>query len=69
MTQKIPTLFVSHGSPMLLIDKVDGQDYARWGSALGKPKAILVFSAHWETARLAFGETDKHNDHDRQRIV
>jgi 4,5-DOPA dioxygenase extradiol len=46
---------------MLLVDNEDGQDYALWGGALGKPKAILVFSAHWETDHLAFGETTDHH--------
>lgn len=58
----MPTLFVSHGSPLLAIDTIKGIDYARWGMALPRPKAILVFSAHWEGNQLVLGEASTHND-------
>lgn len=60
MNASLPSLFVSHGSPMLLNDQVEGRDYAQWGKTLTPPKAILVFSAHWEGDKLAFGEVDTH---------
>ena len=57
----LPTLFTAHGGPPLAIDSVAGKDYRKWGESLPKPKAILVFSAHWEGNQpLAFGETTKH---------
>ncbi len=46
----LPTLFVSHGSPMLAQDA--GRTGARWrelAAALPKPRAILMLSAHWLT--------------------
>jgi 4,5-DOPA dioxygenase extradiol len=46
-----PSLFVSHGSPEILITESPARDFlSGLGAALGKPQAILVISAHWETA-------------------
>lgn len=50
MTQRLPTLFLGHGSPMTVI--TDGPERRAWqtlGQSLPRPKAILVISAHWET--------------------
>jgi 4,5-DOPA dioxygenase extradiol len=57
---KMPVIFISHGSPMLAVDNESAQDFRRWGESLPKPKAALVFSAHWESDSLAFGETSDH---------
>ncbi|WP_316165756.1 MULTISPECIES: class III extradiol ring-cleavage dioxygenase [unclassified Bradyrhizobium] len=47
----LPSLFVSHGSPMLpLTDAPARQFLIDLGRSLPRPKAILVISAHWETA-------------------
>ncbi len=59
---KMPVIFISHGSPTLAVDTSAGEDFKRWGAALPKPKAILIFSAHWLAAPLAFGETGNHQD-------
>ena len=46
-----PTLFVSHGSPTVLTGDSPLRDFLRGlGAAVGKPRAILIVSAHWETA-------------------
>jgi 4,5-DOPA dioxygenase extradiol len=54
-----PALFISHGSPTILIDPTPAHHALR---ALGesltaqagqRPKAIVVASAHWETADVA----------------
>lgn len=50
MTNRLPVLFLGHGSPMTVISDVP--ERAAWvalGKALPRPKAILVVSAHWET--------------------
>ena len=45
-----PALFLSHGSPMLALTNSPARDFLRGlGRELGKPAAILVASAHWET--------------------
>jgi 4,5-DOPA dioxygenase extradiol len=44
-------VFVSHGSPTLLFDDVPARDFLiGLRASLPRPKAILVVSAHWETA-------------------
>jgi len=46
----LPTLFLSHGSPMHSIEPgAAGSAWAELGKALGKPAAVLIASAHWET--------------------
>lgn len=46
-----PTLFISHGSPMLAIEDSPARRFLQQlGASLPRPKAILVASAHWEAA-------------------
>ncbi|MEQ8964941.1 MAG: class III extradiol ring-cleavage dioxygenase [Azospirillaceae bacterium] len=46
-----PALFVSHGSPMLAIEDCPARRFlADYGAGLPAPSAIIVASAHWETA-------------------
>lgn len=46
-----PSLFVSHGSPMIALTRTPARDFlAGLGQTLPRPRAILVISAHWETA-------------------
>lgn len=47
---QLPTLFVSHGSPMLALQDSPARRFLlELGSLLPRPKAIVVVSAHWET--------------------
>lgn len=49
--QKMPVLFIGHGSPMNAIDKTTfGDQLQQLGPQLPRPKAILVISAHWQTS-------------------
>ncbi|MGH8371601.1 MAG: DODA-type extradiol aromatic ring-opening family dioxygenase [Gammaproteobacteria bacterium] len=50
-TSRLPTLFVSHGSPMLALDTANpAHGFLKGlGTSLPHPQAILVVSAHWET--------------------
>lgn len=44
-----PALFISHGSPMIALEPGPARDFLLdLGKRLGKPKAILVMSAHFE---------------------
>jgi 4,5-DOPA dioxygenase extradiol len=46
----LPTLFLSHGSPMLALADAPARRFlAGLGSALPRPRAIVVASAHWDT--------------------
>jgi 4,5-DOPA dioxygenase extradiol len=51
MNQKAPVLFVGHGSPTNVIEEnVYSQTWEKIGKEISPlPKAIVVFSAHWET--------------------
>lgn len=46
---EMPSLFLAHGSPMLAIERSPYAEFLEaYAERLGKPKAILVFTAHWE---------------------
>ncbi len=48
--QKMPVLFIGHGSPMNGIENnLFSQQWVALGKELPTPKAILVISAHWLT--------------------
>ena len=49
-TEKMPVLFLGHGSPMNAIEEnnfVEG--WRKIGESIPKPNAIICISAHWET--------------------
>ena len=54
MSQRMPALFIGHGSPM---NTIEDNEFRRSWQALGKtlprPNAILCISAHWETMGVA----------------
>src|SRR5215468_9391516 len=46
----MPTIFVSHGSPTLILEDVPARAFlASLGKQLPKPAAIVAVSAHWDT--------------------
>ena len=58
MTTSMPALYIGHGAPPLLDDPIWSGQLAAWASDLPRPKAILIVSAHWESAPLAVGATE-----------
>jgi len=47
----LPSLFLSHGAPTLPLTDTPARTFLQQlGHTLERPKAILVISAHWETA-------------------
>jgi 4,5-DOPA dioxygenase extradiol len=62
----LPSVFVSHGSPMHALQPGPaGEAWAALGRRLGKPRAIVVASAHWETERpLLTGAARPQTIHD-----
>ncbi|MBS1511561.1 MAG: 4,5-DOPA dioxygenase extradiol [Bacteroidetes bacterium] len=49
-TEKMPVLFLGHGSPMNAIEENEFvKGFREAGQHIPKPKAILCVSAHWET--------------------
>lgn len=54
----LPSLFIGHGSPYLAVQE---NEYSRFLSELGtrfRPKAIVIFSAHWESEILSLTYSD-----------
>ena len=52
MTQ-MPALYIGHGAPLLLDDPVWSSEIAAITKKFEKPKAILIVSAHWESAPIS----------------
>ena len=58
----IPSLFLSHGSPYIAIENTA---YTRFLDLLGsryQPKAIVIFTAHWEAQTLTISSMDEVYD-------
>jgi 4,5-DOPA dioxygenase extradiol len=59
-TEKMPVLFLGHGSPMNAIEENEFvAGFRAMGKGIPKPKAILVVSAHWETKGTFVTAMDK----------
>jgi 4,5-DOPA dioxygenase extradiol len=56
----LPALFLSHGAPPLLDDAAWMRELFGWAQTLPQPRAILIVSAHWESAPLALSSPDPH---------
>lgn len=54
---RMPVLYLSHGAPPLSDDRVWKRQLAGWAAALPRPRAILIVSAHWESAPVTVGAT------------
>jgi 4,5-DOPA dioxygenase extradiol len=55
---RMPALYLSHGAPPLADDALWTEQLARWSAELPEPRAVLVVSAHWESAPLMLGATE-----------
>lgn len=51
---QLPALFIGHGAPMLLDDELWTSQLRGIASQIEKPTAILIVSAHWESAPVTF---------------
>ena len=57
---KLPALFISHGAPTLALEQsATTSALARIGQNLPKPRAIVIMSAHWQSAKLEISIIDK----------
>ncbi len=52
-SDRMPALYIGHGAPPLLDDPVWSGELRAWTADLPRPKAILIVSAHWESAPLS----------------
>ena len=50
---RMPALYIGHGAPPLLDDPIWSAQLAAWASDLPRPTAILIVSAHWESAPVS----------------
>ena len=57
MTDRVPAIFLAHGSPFLLDDEEWVAQLRRWAGALPRPRAVLMLSAHWEQKPITLGAT------------
>ncbi|MGO2581658.1 MAG: DODA-type extradiol aromatic ring-opening family dioxygenase, partial [Halomonas sp.] len=55
----LPSLFISHGSPMLALNKTPAHAFLRELGRCLSPKAVIVISAHWESSSLKVSTTAK----------
>jgi 4,5-DOPA dioxygenase extradiol len=53
MNERMPALYIGHGAPPLLDDPTWSRELAAWAGSLPRPRAILIVSAHWESAPVS----------------
>jgi 4,5-DOPA dioxygenase extradiol len=53
----LPALYLSHGAPPLFDDSEWMHQLFAWAQTMPKPKAVLIVSAHWESAPLSLSST------------
>jgi len=56
-SNKMPSIFLAHGSPILLTDEGWMNELHAWAGKLPKPKAVLMLSAHWLDKPVTLGAT------------
>lgn len=54
----LPALYLSHGAPPLLEQAGWMTALYEWARSIPTPRAVLIVSAHWESAPLALSTTD-----------
>jgi len=57
MPGRMPAIYLGHGAPPLVDDPLWVVQLEGWARALPRPTAILMVSAHWESAPLTIGAT------------
>src|SRR3954468_4546416 len=50
--ERMPALYIGHGAPPLLDDPLWSGQLAAWAQDLPRPNAVLIVSAHWESAPI-----------------
>ena len=52
MNERMPAVFLGHGAPPLLDDRLWTAQLSAWAGSLPRPAGILIVSAHWEAAPM-----------------
>jgi len=55
--ERLPALYIGHGAPPLLDDPLWTSQLAKWAGDLPRPTAVLIVSAHWESAPVSLSAT------------
>ncbi|MEY9213912.1 dioxygenase [Thermobifida halotolerans] len=55
--ERLPVLYFGHGAPPLADDALWTGQFASWAAELPRPRAVLIVSAHWESAPVTIGAT------------
>ena len=58
--EKLPALYIGHGAPLLLDDPIWSGQLAGVTDKFAKPTAILIISAHWESAPITISNPLAH---------
>jgi 4,5-DOPA dioxygenase extradiol len=53
----MPSVFLAHGSPLLLDDAKWVSELGGWAATMPRPTAVLMISAHWTHAPVTIGAT------------
>lgn len=62
MKDMIPSFFIAHGAPLLAIEDNDYTQFLQeLGKTLPKPKAIILFSAHWEASTQQVSDVEEYS--------
>ena len=56
--RRMPALYLSHGAPPVFDDAHWIDQLFSWSQQIGKPKAILIVSAHWESAPIGLSSAE-----------
>ena len=58
----MPSLFIAHGAPLLAIENNEYTQFLQQlGQTFPRPKAIVLFSAHWESRAQKVSEVDQYD--------
>ncbi|MEH6945219.1 DODA-type extradiol aromatic ring-opening family dioxygenase [Bacillus sp. JJ722] len=58
----MPSYFIAHGAPLLAIENNEYTEFLKeLGHSSPRPKAIVVFSAHWESTIQHVSDIDEYN--------
>jgi 4,5-DOPA dioxygenase extradiol len=57
--RRMPVIFAAHGAPVLLDDAPWMAELRSWATALPRPAAVLMVSAHWEERPTTLGATTR----------
>ena len=56
---RLPAIYLGHGAPPLLDDAAWMDELHGWGAVMPRPSSILIVSAHWQSAPMAIGATER----------